>query len=63
MIGARLFAQASNRAARPGFIGPTRPMGWASTADAMRWGCAFSRLMMKEPPMHCPYRWQRSMRR
>src|SRR5262245_12057868 len=48
----RVLAHASNLAARPGFISPTRPMGCASTADATRWGCAFSRLMMNDPPMH-----------
>ena len=59
----RVSAHASNRAERPGAMAPTRPMGCASTALAMRWGCAFSRLMMKDPPMHWPYRWHRSMRR
>ena len=27
----------SKRAARPGGIAPTRPIGWASTAEATRW--------------------------
>ena len=29
------------------------------TALAMRSGWFFSRLKINEPPMHCPYKWQR----
>ena len=48
------LAQVSNRAGRVAGIGPTRPIGCASTADAMRSGCALSMLKMNEPPMHGP---------
>ena len=49
-----VFAHSSKRAGRLGNAGATRPIGWASTALAIRWGWAFSRLMMNDPPMHWP---------
>ena len=50
----RVSAHAWNLGVRPADIGPTRPIGWASTAAATRPGWAFSRLRMNEPPMHWP---------
>jgi hypothetical protein len=35
-------------------MGPTRPIGYASTAETTRSGLVFSMLMMKDPPMHWP---------